>query len=515
MDKTSIWEATSPTLHFAALSGETTADVAIVGGGITGITAAMLLAWAGRSVAVVEAHQVGFGTTGNSTGNLYAIVDDGLWRIRDKWDQSTASDVAQSRAETVDFIERVITQYKLDCAFARRRQYLFAESMAGNGSQEDPLEQVMEEFETARAAGLDATLVDETPLPWPVARALLIEHQAQFHPAAFTRGLAAAIQGDRCRIYENSPAVEIDGEKGLVHTAAGVVQAERIIVATHTPVGFYGVQTALGPYRDYGIAARLNAGDYPEGMIWSREKSTHSIRTLTTGGQTYLLVIGEEHKTGQHDDAPHYYEKVEEYARAHFDVAEIAYRWSAQGYRSADLLPFIGPAAGNDNVYIATGFSTNGLTYGPLAAQIITDDILGRQNRWADLYRAQRLTVAKSAKEFLRENLDNAGQYLRGHLTSADVENVANVAPGAGALVEIDGDKVALYREPSGALIALSPVCTHLGCIVRWNAAETSWDCPCHGSRFTYDGEVIEGPALAPLERKEIRPADVTAATGE
>lgn len=513
MKKTSIWEATSPSLQFPALSGETTADVAIVGGGITGITAAMLLAWAGRSVVVVEAHQVGFGTTGNSTGNLYAIVDDGLWKVRDKWDQDIATDVAQSRAETVNFLERVIAQYSLDCAFARRPQYLFVDS--ATPQQEDMLEQLMEEYETARAAGLEASIVTETPLPWPVTRALLIENQAQFHPAAFTRGLAAAIHGDRCHIHENSPAIEIDGDKGFVRTESGVVHAGRIIVATHSPVGLYGVQTALGPYRDYGIAARLKNGSYPEGIFWSREKHTHSIRSITAGGQTYLIVIGEEHKTGQHDDAPHYYEKVEEYARTHFDVTEVSHRWSAQGYRSADLLPYIGPAAGNDNVYIATGFSTNGLTYGPMAAQIITDDIISRENRWADLYRARRLTVTKSAKEFLRENLDNAEQYLRGYLTSADVESIATLAPSTGALVEIDGDKVALYRRPSGELIALSPVCTHLGCIVRWNAAESSWDCPCHGSRFNFDGEVLEGPAMTPLERKEVSPTDVAAELGK
>jgi glycine/D-amino acid oxidase-like deaminating enzyme/nitrite reductase/ring-hydroxylating ferredoxin subunit len=512
MDKTSIWEATSSYLECKPLREEKTVDVAIVGGGITGITAAMLLTWAGRSVAVIEARQIGFGTTGNSTGNLYATVDDGLWRVRDKWDQDTASDVAQSRAETVDFLERVIDQYEIECAFARRRQYLFADAVVRNGDQDDQLEQIMEEYETVRAAGLDASLVDETPLPWPVARALLIENQAQFHPAAFTRWLAIGIMSHRCRIYENSRAIEIDGEKGFLRTESGVLHAGHIIVATHSPVGFYGVQTVLGPYRDYGIAARLGSGEYPEGIFWSREKHTHSIRSLVDGDQKYLIVIGEEHKTGQHDDAPHYYEKVEEYARGRFNVAEVAYRWSAQGYRSADLLPYIGPAAGSDNVYIASGFGTNGLVYGPLAAQIITDEIIGRQNRWAELYRARRVTVTKSAKEFLRENLDNAAQYVRGHLTDADVASAASVAPGTGALVEIDGDKVALYRQPTGELIALSPVCTHLGCIVRWNAAELSWDCPCHGSRFSHDGEVIEGPAMAPLEPKEFRPADVAAA---
>lgn len=502
MDKTSIWEATAPAAGYPPLTGETTADVVIVGGGITGVTAAMLLAWAGRSVVVLEARRLGFGTTGNSTGNLYATTDGGLRHIRDKWDQDTATAVAQSRGETVDFLERVVAQYNLDCAFARRPHYLFMDG----AKPEQQEEQMLEEYEAVRSAGLSAEVTNEVPLPWPVHGALLIHDQAQFHPAAFTRALAAAVASDRVRFFEDSRALEVDGDGERVATDRGAVRAPHILLATHTPIGFHPVQTVLGPYRDYGLAARLSDDRYPEGIFWSLEETTHSIRSFDVSRARYLIVIGEEHKTGQHDDAPHYYQALEEYARAHFPVASVDYRWSAQGYRPADLLPYVGPAAGNDNVYVATGFGTNGLTYGPLAARIITDSIVGRVNPWADLYRARRVTVAKSAQGFLKENLDVAGQYIRGYLTDADVARVEGIGPGDGALVEINGDKVALSRSDDGRYIALSPICTHLGCVVRWNRAEKSWDCPCHGSRFDAAGEVIEGPAMTPLERKEIRP---------
>ncbi|WP_374688388.1 FAD-dependent oxidoreductase [Promineifilum sp.] len=498
MDKTSIWEADAPSMTFPTFGGEAEADVVIIGGGITGVTAAMQLAAAGRSVIVLEARQIGLGTTGNSTGNLYATIDQGLRHVRDKWDEATAAAVARSRAETVDFLEGVVAHYGLACDFARRPHYLFA-------ADREQEEKLADEHEAVRAAGIATQLVDDAPLPLPIRRALHMPGQAQFQPAAFTRGLAAAVASGTCRFFEQSRALEIDGGAGLVRTAAGSVRAGHIILATHSPVGFHPVQTVLGPYRDYGVAARLTNGAYPQGIFWSMEESTHSIRSFTAGGHEYLIVIGEEHKTGQHDDAPHYYEKVEAYARARFPVATVDYRWSAQGYRSADILPYIGPAAGADNVYVATGFGTNGLVYGPLAARIIADAIAGRENPWAELYRARRVTLAKSARDFLKENLDNAGQYLRGYLTGADVERVEGVAPGQGALVEINGDKVALYRQEDGGYIALSPICTHLGCVVRWNGAERSWDCPCHGSRFAHDGQVIEGPALTPLERKDIR----------
>lgn len=221
-------------------------------------------------------------------------------------------------------------------------------------------------------------------------------------------------------------------------------------------------------------------------------------------GTNYLIVIGEEHKVGQQDNKEDYFRKVEDFTRAHFNGTTIEYRWSAQNYRPADGLPFIGRSVGSDHVYIATGFATNGLLYGPLAAAIITDEILGRTNPWEHTYTSKRFTPAKSAKGFVTENVNVAKQYIKDYLTHRHVMKLREVTPDEGGLVDVKGEKLAVYHDVNGQRIAVSPTCTHLGCIVHWNRMEKSWDCPCHGSRFSSDGEVIEGPAIAPLERKRI-----------
>lgn len=498
----SIWEGTAPASAFAPLRGETQADVCVIGGGITGITAAQLLADGGRTVVVLEARAVGSGTTGHSTGNLHVVPDDGLRLILRKWGRDAAVAVARSRAEMVDHIERTVTAYGLNCAFARRPHTLFALDDAQGG-------QLEEERKALATVGLPVSVAAETPLPASIGirSAIRVEGQAQFQPAAYARLLAERIvaeSGDRCRVFEHSPAIEIDSDKGVVTTPSGVVRADHIVMATHTPKGFNLLQTAVSAYREYGVAAPNPDGPDPDGIFWSMEEPGHSIRSFTVDGVRHLIVIGEKHKTGQRDDAVDYYAAVEDYARRHFGVGEMAYRWSGQHYRSADGLPYVGKTVNSGRAYVATGFGTSGLLYGPVAAQIIADEILGRDNPFVELYAAKRFTPAKSAGDFLKENLNVAGQYARDWLTrgpATEIERISDWQPGEGRLVETDGKKVAVYVDEAGAVHALSPVCTHMGCIVHWNAAEKSWDCPCHGSRFDYTGEVLEGPALAPLKR--------------
>jgi glycine/D-amino acid oxidase-like deaminating enzyme/nitrite reductase/ring-hydroxylating ferredoxin subunit len=501
MNTESFWEATAPAVEFDVLNGDILADVCIVGGGITGITAAQLLSSAGKRVVVLEAHTIGSGTTGHSTGNLHVTPDEGLRTISKKWGGDVARAVARSRAEMVDHIEHTVSTLGLDCGFARRPHFIFpldrkqAEEMAAEG-------------DALTSAGLTVSVVDEVPLPASIGaqRALKIENQAQFHPLAYTRLLARALasQGkDACHVYEQSPAIEIDSDKGFVRTGSGSVRADHIVAATHTPKGFNLLQTDLGPYREYGIAARLAGDAYPEGIFWSLEQPSHSIRSFEAAATRYLLVIGEKHKTGKPGDTVHYYESVEAYARRHFDVTEVAYEWSGQHYRPADGLPYIGKTANSGRAFMATGFGTSGLLYGPVAAKIIADEILGRTNPFAAIYAAKRVTPIKSAKGFLQENVKVAGHYVQGWLTqgaATKVEALENLAPGEGRLVDVDGKKVAVYLDEEWQLSALSPACTHLQCIVHWNDAEKSWDCPCHGSRFSCTGEVLEGPALAPLQ---------------
>jgi glycine/D-amino acid oxidase-like deaminating enzyme/nitrite reductase/ring-hydroxylating ferredoxin subunit len=495
MDMQSVWQGHSQATDFPPLDHEISADVAIVGGGITGITSALALSRAGKRVALVEAHEIGSSATGGSTGNLYATVDEHLYRIKEKWNADTVKTVVQSRQAAIETIAKCVDEYGIDCQFFPRAWHLYA---TAGGEQQGIVEK---EYEAAREAGLEASLVDELPLPLKVTKAVRIEHQAQINPLAYVRGIARGIAGS---LFEHSPATSIDANHGIVHTEHGQIKADAIVLATHTPKGIYTVQTAMPPGREYGLAAHLNGENYPEGIFWSAGQPKHSIRSYTANGERYLLVIGSKHPTGKESHTVQCYEKLEDFAREHFDIASIPFRWSAQNYQSGDLLPYIGQSPSASNVYIATGYATDGLVYGTLAASMIADEITGQANRWRDIYKPSRFTPGKSAKRFVEQSVDVAAELGKKILGTDAESRFSTVQPGEGKLIDSGGRKFAVYRDAQGDMTVVSATCTHMGCDVHWNDAEKTWDCPCHGSRFRCDGEVIEGPALSPLARQEI-----------
>lgn len=491
----SVWKGTTASGDFPALSGDLDVDVAVIGGGITGLSTAYLLAREGRNVAVLEARRIGEGTTGHSTGNLYTLVDERLYEVRSKFDTETMKLVAESRARALEFVEQRILEYRIDCAFRHCPWVLYAESDETAGI-------VAREADAAEKAGLPVTRRSSIELPFGIRSAIQVDGQAQFNPLAFAKGLACGIESDCCRIFENTVVTDIEeGEPCVVQTAQGTVRAKEVVMATHTPKGISFLQTLLGPYREYGIAVRLKDGAYPPGGIyWSTEQPHHhSIRSYTAGGETYLLVIGEPHKVGQEEDNVQRIQKLEEFARSRFDVSTVEYRWGGQNYRPADGLPYIGRSAGSDHLYLATGFATDGLLYGVVGAKLMTDLIAGQRNPWSDAYDRGRFTPVASAGRFLKENINEAGQYLKNLPGVADEERLTDIPRGEGRTVELDGHKCAVYRSGDDTYHVVSAVCTHLKCIVSWNRAERSWDCPCHGSRFDIDGSVIEGPAYQPL----------------
>ncbi|HWI40030.1 MAG TPA: FAD-dependent oxidoreductase [Verrucomicrobiae bacterium] len=467
----------------------------VVGGGITGVTAAYHLAAAGASVVVLESGRIASGTTGHSTGNLYSTVDGWLYHVREKWGDEVTAAVVESRRETVEGIAALVDQHGIRCGFARRPHYIAA-------TESSHVEELARERDALRAAGIaveEATL----PLPLPAVAAIRLEDQAQFHPAAYTCGLAAAVDDAHCRIFEDSPVLEIDETNLTARTPRGSVRAKKIILATHTPKGFNLIQTELGPYREYAVAAELRDETSPEGIFWTMADETHSIRPYVHEGRRYLIVVGEFHKTGQHDPARDYFASVDRFARSRFDLGGTVWRWSAQQYRSADHLPYIGKTASSGDIFIATGFGTDGLVYGSLAGRLLAADIAGTPAPRGEMFRATRFAPAKAARSFAEENVNVAKQYVKDYLTKALVVPLEEIPPGQGGIVEIDGEKTAVVRGADGSLTRLSPVCTHLGCLVHWNPMETSWDCPCHGSRFAADGAVLEGPAIRPLQARE------------
>jgi Rieske Fe-S protein len=284
-----------------------------------------------------------------------------------------------------------------------------------------------------------------------------------------------------------------------VHTNGGQVHADKIVMATHTPKGRFAVHALMEVYREPALAARLRHGPYPEGIFWSIGER-HSLRSLRAADGDYLIAVGGKYKTGQERHTEQRAIALERYVRAHFPVESVAHVWAAQQYRPADLLPYIGKSAGAPRVYMAAGFASDGLTYGALAAMIISEDICGRENKWSDLYDPARLTPLKSAKGVVRQTIDTAAQAAQDLLVHNHTA-MADVSPGEGCLLDLDGEKVAAFRDDDDRVVLLSSTCTHMGCTVHWNAGERTWDCPCHGSRFTIEGDVIEGPALAPLSR--------------
>jgi nitrite reductase/ring-hydroxylating ferredoxin subunit len=271
-------------------------------------------------------------------------------------------------------------------------------------------------------------------------------------------------------------------------------------MATHTPKGVWMVQSLLGPYREFGVAAELKSGDFPSGIFWGLNSPKHSIRSFQNGGKNYIMVIGDKYKTGEGKDTTDYVKHLEKYLESRFDIGAERFIWAGQHYRPADGLPYIGRHS--DRMFFLTGFATDGLVYGTLASMIVSDQILGKKNPWGEIYDLNRFTPAKSFKEFFKENIDNAVQYLKDIPGNVDVHSLKEISPDSGKILESGGEKIAVYKDESGNNHILSAVCTHMKCVVNWNPAEKSWDCPCHGSRFNIDGQVLEGPAIINLPKR-------------
>lgn len=494
METRSIWFEQHDELSYPILKQSKKADVAIIGGGITGVTAAGLLAGKGLSVVLLEAGKISESTTGRSTGNLYSMLDIFLSELIAKYDEETIKNVIASRREAIKLIEDNVRTYGIDCDFKHVPWTVFS------GTPEMD-EMIQREFDLAKTMGLNVQLLDashEMLIPFNGRLGVKVEGQAQFNPYLYTIGLLEGIRSQGCEVFENSRVNKIEkkGEINILSTQFGSIEAKHVIEATHTPVGISVFQTMLGPYREYGVAGKAVKTPEREGIYWGHyEKGkVTSVRTYKKNGETYLLVIGEPHKVGQGDSL----EKIESlkfFGRKHFAINTYTHQWGGQHYRPADLFPYIGRTA--DGNYLATGFSTDGLTYGTLAAMIIRDEILGVKNPYASLYSPHRFTPKKSISRFVKENLNVMSMYLKDYLHN---EKIKSLKEGEGMVVYEDEHRYAVSKTTEGELMVCNAVCPHLGCIVHWNNAENTWDCPCHGSRFAQTGEVLEGPALGGLE---------------
>ncbi|KGQ19304.1 Oxidoreductase [Lysobacter dokdonensis DS-58] len=494
----SVWqEAVRATPACPQLQGSVKVDIAIVGGGITGLTTAWLLASQGRRVAVLEADRFGAGNTGRSTGNLYGTVGQGLHALREKWSAEIVGQVVALRLLGVDLIERIAAELSIECEFKRVPHFIGCE---GEGAH--VLSKLESEFDAASAAGLHPQWHERGNAPFGMARALRMDRQAQVNPYAYAAGLAARLQAQGARLFEDSRVFDVDASKGLVKTDAGELVADAIVLATHSPVGFNLVQAEMKASTEYGIAAPAPGGRAFEGIHWLRDTGL-SLRATRVGGVLHAVAVGEKHTTGEPGEGNHL-ARLRSEAMRHFGVEEFTHAWSAEQFRSADGLPYIGRSA-HDNVFIATGFGADGLTWGTVAAHALSRQIVEGDVADFALLRPARVTPVKSAKGWAEENATVVKHMVGDRLKHVDHTALADIAAGEGRIIEIDGHTLAVHRRDDGSVVALSPVCPHLKCRVAWNGDARTWDCPCHGSRFRADGRLLDGPAHKDLEVIEVR----------
>ncbi len=487
--------------QYPPLTDDTTVDVVIIGAGITGLTAALELTEAGLKVMVVEARRVGYGATGGSTGNLYSIVAGGLAPLRKKWNDDVLRDVVRARAGAIDYIEEVVNRFGIDCQFHRRPLHRVVTT-----DDQASITMLDSEHEAMQAAGLEVQVIETSPLPFGISKGLRIENQAQFNALTYTQELARAVTQLGTVVHENSPVRSVDKKQGVLHTDQARVTAAHIVHATHTPKGISMVQAEMIASREYGLSARLDQGEYPEGIFFVHDPF-HSIRSYSHEGEQYLIVIGEKHKTGDGKQEEHCAGRLRAYTEANFSVKSFDHEWSNQQYSPADSLPYIGHMPGQDNAYLATGFSGDGLVWGTLAATMISDMVQQREQPWYRHLSPKRFTPAKSAAKWLEENATVTSSLVRGYLGTDKLKQFDDIPRGQGKVVSLEGDKLAIYRDEDGQLTMLSAVCPHMKCLVHWNGAELSWDCPCHGSRFDIRGEVIEGPSCHALAQHKQSPS--------
>ena len=471
--------------------------MAVVGGGIAGLTVALLLAEAGREVTLIEMTRIGRGATGYTTAKVTSQHGMVYGSLVSKHGEKKARAYAEANEAALALMARWVDERGIDCDWRRRDAYAYVLS----GSQ---AEKAAGEAEAAARLGLPARLVHDTPLPYPVSAAVRFDDQAEFDAYAYVGALARELTAAGGTIAEQTRATSLDeGSPSHVETDRGTLTADHVIVATHFPyVDRSLVFARAAPQRSYSIAARIR-GAVPEGMFISAEGPTRSLRGAPRPGGELLLVGGEGHKVGHESHTGARYRALEDFAREHFDVESVEYRWSTQDPVPADGMPLVGPLTPiSKRSFMATGFSKWGMTNGTAAALVLADTVLGRENPWASAFDSNRLRPRASAPKLVKENLDVGWRFAADRIRGRGSRSLDELAPGDGGLVRHDGETVAGYRDEEGRLMAVSPTCTHLWCRVAWNEAERSWDCPCHGSRFAPDGTVIEGPAVSDLERK-------------
>ncbi|SEF53557.1 FAD-dependent oxidoreductase [Bosea lathyri] len=493
----SVWMDIEVASDAAPLTENTKADVAIVGAGIAGLSIAYELALRGRSVIVLDRGPIAGGMTARTTAHLAPICDDSLSELLSMRGQELARGFQASQSAAVDRIEAIQRDLAIDCEFRRLDGILFLDPASEPSVLDD-------EVSAASAIGVKVERGKGLPLETLQDRPFLrYPDQATFHPLKYLRGLAEALEKKDVRLHAFSAVEEISEDQGRVQLrlASGhMVDASYAVVATNSPIhDLFALHTKQAPYRTYAMGFEIERGALADALYWDTEDPYHYVR-LASGadGKDVLIVGGEDHKTGEADDAPARFAALESWIRMLVPhLGPELYRWSGQVMDTLDYCAFIGRESQRERTFVTTGDSGQGITHGVVASLIIPDLIDGRDNPYAAVYDPGRKPI-KAAATFVAENstlATNVAQYLM----PGELESVDELQPGQGAIIRDGLSKIAAYRTEDGTLYQRSAVCTHLGCHLQWNSFEKCWDCPCHGSHFAPDGSVLNGPAIVPL----------------
>lgn len=495
------WQKNQHLFHSEPIPMVVEADVAVIGGGIAGVTCAYLLSCEGKNVVLIEDGEIGSGETGRTTAQLVSALDDRYFEIEEKHGKDGAVLAAKSHAAAIEKVAEIVKKERIECDFVRLSGYLFRHPTDVN-------ETLQKELKATHRSGIKTEWINEIPSIVNAGPGLVFPQQAQFHPLKYINALCEKIVSNGGSIYTHTHADEV--KDGFIQTSSGaVINAEFIVVATNTPINNrFVIHTKQHAYRSYVIAGLVEKDSIEPALWWDTGDQTaerkispyHYVRLAPFDDKHDLLLVGgEDHKTGQDEGAylheEDHYKVLETWTKEFFPQwKELIYSWSGQVMEPVDGLAYIGrnPTDG-DKMFVITGDSGNGMTHGTIGGMLITDLIMGRKNPWEELYDPSRINF-NSTSEYIEENLNTFKQYAD-LFTSGDIENSTQLANNTGAVLRSGLSKIAVYRDDSGNLKSFSALCPHLGCVVHWNDGEKTFDCPCHGSRFSCEGKVINGPA--------------------
>lgn len=500
----SYWKDSVELPSFPTIEEDINVDVCVVGGGITGIISAYLVAKEGLKVALIEADQLLSGTTGYTTAKVTAqhglIYDEFITNLG----KSEAKLYYEANKQAMQFIEETIQTLQIDCDYKKEDAYLYA-------TTDEYAEKITKEAKAYETLGIDGELTEDIPLKIDIKNAVKMKDQAQFHPIKFLSYLVDELKEMGVQIYEDTTAVNIEnGTYATVFTDKEYqITTSHVLICSHFPfyegLGLYS--TRLYADRSYVVAGKPKE-PYPGGIFVSADEPTRSIRSVKINGEEVVLAVGENHKTGQGKDTMKHYEALKDFGDQVFGWQDVLYRWSAQDITTIDKVPYIGEITPNEpNILIATGYRKWGMTNGTVAALLLCDLVTKKKNSFQNLFTPSRFHATPSIKNLLTENLNVAGQLIKGKLQTSNA-NPEDLKKDEGTIIRIRGERKGAYRDTSGELHIVDTTCTHIGCEVEWNSGDRSWDCPCHGSRFSYTGEVIEGPAEKPLQKYDYHMID-------